>query len=62
MRIVIAGGHGKIAQLLGKALVQRGDSVVGIVRNPDHVADLAELGLEAAVADMESSSVPRSPT
>ncbi len=57
MRIVIAGGHGKIAQLLGKALVQRGDSVVGIVRNPDHVADLAELGMEAAVADMESSSV-----
>jgi nucleoside-diphosphate-sugar epimerase len=57
MRIVIAGGHGKIAQLLGKDLVQRGDSVVGIVRNPDHVADLAELGMEAAVADMESSSV-----
>jgi nucleoside-diphosphate-sugar epimerase len=57
MRVVIAGGHGKIALLLGKALVERDDAAVGIVRNPDHVGELAELGIEAAVVDLERSSV-----
>jgi nucleoside-diphosphate-sugar epimerase len=57
MRVVIAGGHGKIALLLGKALVERGDTSVGIVRNPDHVGELAELGLESTVVDLERSSV-----
>ncbi len=37
MRVVIAGGHGQIALLLEKALAERGDTPVGIVRNPDHV-------------------------
>ena len=38
MRVVIAGGHGQIALLLERLLAERGDSPVGIVRNPDHVA------------------------
>ncbi|MEZ0163798.1 SDR family oxidoreductase [Kineococcus sp. LSe6-4] len=54
MRIVIAGGHGKIAQLLGRLAADRGDEVVGLVRNPDHVADLAAIGVTAVVRDLES--------
>lgn len=54
MRVVIAGGHGQIARLLTELLVARGDEVVGIIRNPDHAADLAG---EAAVVDLESASV-----
>lgn len=57
MRIVIAGGHGKIALLTTKLLADRGDEVVGIVRNPDHVADVEAAGGSAVVADLERSSV-----
>src|SRR3712207_1887805 len=53
MHVVVAGGHGKIAQRLLKLLADRGDRAVGIVRNPDHVPDLEALGAEAVVADME---------
>jgi uncharacterized protein YbjT (DUF2867 family) len=57
MRVVIAGGHGQIALLLEKVLAERGDSPVGIVRNPDHVPDLEEAGAEAVVLDLESADV-----
>ena len=36
MRIVIAGAHGQVARRLGRLLSARGDTVVGIVRNPAH--------------------------
>ena len=57
MRIVIAGGHGKIALILERLLSQRGDSVAGFIRNPAHVADLQAVGAEALVVDLENSSV-----
>ena len=57
MRVVIAGGHGKIALLLEKVLAARGDSPVGIVRNPDHVADVRATGAEAVVLDLEQAGV-----
>jgi uncharacterized protein YbjT (DUF2867 family) len=57
MRVVIAGGHGKIAQLLERRLSERGDTAVGIVRNPDQVPDLERLGAEAVVLDLERSTV-----
>ncbi|MCK0172719.1 MULTISPECIES: SDR family oxidoreductase [Mycobacteriaceae] len=56
MRVVIAGGHGKIALLLERLLSQRGDAVAGLVRNPDHTADLADAGAEAIVVDLEKIS------
>jgi uncharacterized protein YbjT (DUF2867 family) len=56
MRVVIAGGHGKIALWLTRQLAQRGDAVVGIVRNPDHVTDVRDAGGEAAVLDLEQAS------
>jgi uncharacterized protein YbjT (DUF2867 family) len=57
MRVVIAGGHGKIALNLERLLSQRGDSVAGFIRNPDHAADLQAAGAEALVVDLESASV-----
>src|SRR5207302_520964 len=47
MRVVIAGGHGKIALLLERLLAERGDQAVGLIRNPDHVADVRTAGAEA---------------
>ena len=57
MRIVIAGGHGKIALILERLLSQRGDSVAGFIRNPAHAADLEAAGAEAVIVDLESASV-----
>jgi uncharacterized protein YbjT (DUF2867 family) len=55
MRVVIAGGHGQIALLLERALVQGGDTAVGIVRNRDHVADVEETGAKCVVLDLEAT-------
>lgn len=57
MRIVIAGGHGKIALLLGAAAAARGDEVVGLVRNEAHLDDLRAAGVSGVVLDLESASV-----
>ncbi len=57
MRIVIAGGHGKIALILERLLSQRGDSVAGFIRNPAHAADLEAAGAEPLVVDLENASV-----
>lgn len=57
MRIVIAGAHGQIARRLGRLLSARGDTVVGLVRNPAHEEDLRADGVEPAVLDLESASV-----
>lgn len=54
MRVVIAGGHGAIARLTTRRLVADGHEVVGLVRNPDHVADLVADGAHAILVDLES--------
>jgi uncharacterized protein YbjT (DUF2867 family) len=54
MRIVIAGGHGQIALLLSRRLSGRGDSVVGLIRNPAHAAEVVAAGAEPVTADLES--------
>jgi len=56
MRVVIAGGHGKIALLLERLLAERGDQAVGLIRNPAHVADVEDAGAEAVVCDLEAAS------
>ncbi|WP_101952085.1 SDR family oxidoreductase [Mycobacterium sp. 3519A] len=57
MRVVIAGGHGKIAVILERLLTQRGDSVAALIRNPDHAADVQAAGAEPVVLDLENASV-----
>ena len=57
MRIAIAGAHGQVARRLGRLLSSRGDTVVGIVRNPAHESDLVADGVEPAVLDLETASI-----
>jgi uncharacterized protein YbjT (DUF2867 family) len=57
VKVVIAGGHGKIALRLTKLLADKGDAVVGIVRNPDHVDDVKQVGGDATVLDLEQATV-----
>lgn len=56
MRVVIAGGHGKIARRLERLLTLRGDDAIGLVRNPEHAADLADVGATAVVCDLETTT------
>lgn len=55
MRVVVAGAHGQVARRLGRLLSARGDTVVGVVRNPAHVEDLRADGVEPAVLDLEQA-------
>ncbi|WP_116042836.1 SDR family oxidoreductase [Amycolatopsis palatopharyngis] len=57
MRVVIAGGHGKIALQLEKLLAANGDDAVGIIRKPEQSADLREVSAEPAVLDLENADV-----
>ncbi len=57
MHVVIAGGHGKIGLRLAALLAGRGYTALGLVRNPDHVADLETAGATGAVVDLESAGV-----
>src|SRR3984885_6105708 len=56
MRVVVAGGHGKIALLLERLLAGRGDEAVGLIRNPAQAADVRQAGAEAVVCDLEAAS------
>jgi uncharacterized protein YbjT (DUF2867 family) len=54
--VVVAGGHGQIARHLSRLLAGRGDRVRGLIRNPDHTADLREDGAEPIVCDLEEAA------
>ena len=57
MRVVIAGGHGKIAQLLATRLHAGGHETVGLIRHPGHEADLETAGARPFLLDLETASV-----
>ncbi len=57
MRVAIAGGHGKIALLFTQRLADRGEQVLGLIRNPDHAGDVRARGGEPVVCDLESAGV-----
>ncbi|MEU8524245.1 MULTISPECIES: SDR family oxidoreductase [Streptomyces] len=57
MRIVIAGGHGRIALRLERLLSAGGHEVAGIIRKPEQADDLRAAGAEPVVLDLESASV-----
>jgi uncharacterized protein YbjT (DUF2867 family) len=57
VHVVIAGGHGQIALRLTALLAGRGDVVTGVVRNPDHRADVERAGGTAVVQDLEATTV-----
>ncbi|WP_018179018.1 SDR family oxidoreductase [Jongsikchunia kroppenstedtii] len=53
-RIVIIGGHGKIALLAAPRLIGAGHEVTSIIRNPDHAADVEDTGATPLIADVEN--------
>ncbi len=54
-RIVIIGGHGKVALHLARILTDQGDQVSSVIRNPDHADDIGATGAHPVVADIEHS-------
>lgn len=53
-RIVVFGGHGKVALLASPLLVAAGHEVTSVIRNPDHADDVAATGADPVVADVET--------
>jgi uncharacterized protein YbjT (DUF2867 family) len=54
IEVAVAGGHGKIALRLLRLLAERGDRARGLIRNPDHAADLEAAGALPVGADLEN--------
>jgi uncharacterized protein YbjT (DUF2867 family) len=52
-RVIVIGGHGKVARQLTRILIERGDEVSSVFRNPDHSDDVAGTGAQPVVADVE---------
>jgi uncharacterized protein YbjT (DUF2867 family) len=53
MDVLIVGGHGKIALRLTRLLVGAGHTVRGLIRNPDHAAEVESAGAAPTVFDLE---------
>lgn len=53
MDVVVAGGPGQIGLRLLTQLAEQGHTARGLVRNPDHVAELEAAGAQAIVCDLE---------
>ncbi len=56
--IAIAGGHGKIALTLTRRLSAGGETVVTLIRNPDHADDVRAAGGQPVLCDLERAGVP----
>jgi nucleoside-diphosphate-sugar epimerase len=57
MKIAIAGAHGQIALRLTRLLTAKGDTVTGLIRNPDHASEVRQAGATPALSDLERTSV-----
>lgn len=56
-RVVIIGGHGKVALLAAPLLVEAGHEVVSLIRDPAQAEDVAAAGAEPLVLSIEEASV-----
>ena len=57
MDVLIAGGHGQIARRLIRTLAGDGHTARGLIRNPDHAADIEADGGVAVLCDLERDEV-----
>jgi uncharacterized protein YbjT (DUF2867 family) len=53
MDVLVAGGHGQIARHLLRLLAEHGHHGRGLIRNPDHAADLEADGAVPVLCDLE---------
>lgn len=53
-RILLIGGHGKVALLLEPLLTAAGHHVTAVIRNPEHEPDVRAAGATPLVADVEA--------
>ncbi|WP_111748784.1 SDR family oxidoreductase [Salinisphaera orenii] len=56
-RIIILGGHGKVARLATEQMTAAGYAVNSVIRNPDQSDDVRAAGGNPVVLDIESASV-----
>ncbi len=56
-RVVIIGGHGKVALLAAPKFREAGYSVDSLIRNPDQRAEIEEHGANPVLLDIESATV-----
>lgn len=56
-KVLVIGGHGRVALQLERILAERGDEVDAVIRNPEHAADVEATGATAVVADVERLDV-----
>src|SRR5918995_6013784 len=57
MDVLIAGGHGKIARRLIRLLARDGHTARGLIRSPDHAADIEADGGVPVLCDLERDEV-----
>jgi nucleoside-diphosphate-sugar epimerase len=57
MDVLIAGGHGQIARRLIRILADDGHTARGLIRNPDHAADIESDGGVPVLCDLERDEV-----
>lgn len=56
-KTLIIGGHGKVALLLAPLLKEAGAEVTAVIRNAEHIDDVADAGATPVMHDVASSSV-----
>jgi len=56
MDILVAGGHGQVALRLLRLLAAQGHTARGLIRSPDHAADLTAAGAVPVVGDLEKDA------
>lgn len=57
MRIIIFGGHGKVALLLSPLLTDAGHEVTAVIRDPDQSADVVAAGANPLIADLAALQI-----
>lgn len=55
-KVIIIGGHGKVAQIATPLLIEKGYEVTSVIRNPDQASDIEALGAKPAVYDVTELS------
>ncbi|MBB4736114.1 SDR family oxidoreductase [Micrococcus cohnii] len=58
-RILLIGGHGKVALQAAPLLTEAGHEVTSVIRNPEHTHDVEATGATALVLDVEHADETR---